>query len=137
MAKCNFAKNSVKYLGHIIENNCTRPIYDNIEPVQDFPVPTTQKHVRQFLGKVNFYHSYIPNSASVLAPLHDLLKKNSKFIWNDRCEKSFAFVKKCLTSEPCWQFSIQREKLWSTWTPVWKALVLCLNRSSLIGLFVQ
>ena len=101
MAKCNFAKNRVKYLGHIIENNFTRPIYDNIKPVQDFPTPTNQTQVRQFLGKVNFYHSYIPNSASVLAPLHELLRKNVKFNWSDRCEKSFAFIKKCLTSEPC------------------------------------
>ncbi|KAK7601172.1 hypothetical protein V9T40_008613 [Parthenolecanium corni] len=101
LSKCNFAKNKVKYLGHEIENNLTRPIFDNVLPVRDFPVPKTQKNVRQFLGKVNFYHSYIPNSAIILAPLHNLLKKNIQFEWNDSCQKSFEFVKDCLCREPC------------------------------------
>ncbi|KAK7591003.1 hypothetical protein V9T40_002616 [Parthenolecanium corni] len=101
LSKCNFAKNRVKYLGHEIENNLTRPIFDNVLPVREFPIPRNQKNIRQFLGKVNFYHSYIPNSAMVLAPLHNLLKKNVPFRWDDRCQKSFDFVKHCLCSEPC------------------------------------
>ncbi len=75
VSKCNFAKSKVKYLGHIIENNATRPIDDNVKPLRNFPIPRTQKNVRQFLGKVNFYHSYIPKSSIVLAPLHNLLRK--------------------------------------------------------------
>lgn len=101
LSKCNMAKNKVKYLGHIIENNATKPIYDNVKPVRDFPTPKNQKNVRQFLGKVNFYHSYIPNSAGVLAPLHNLLKKNVPFKWDDKCQKSFNKIKDCLCSEPC------------------------------------
>lgn len=101
ISKCNFAKNKVKYLGHEIGNNLTRPIFDNVLPVREFPVPRNQKNVRQFLGKINFYHSYIPNTAMVLAPLHNLLKKNVPFQWNDKCQKSFDFIKVCLCNEPC------------------------------------
>lgn len=101
LAKCEFAKNRVRYLGHVIENNCTKPIFDNVIPLKNFPVPTTQKQVRQFLGKVNFYHSYIPNSAIILAPLHNLLKKNVKFFWSEKCQESFDFVIDCLCSTPC------------------------------------
>lgn len=32
LMKCNFAKNSVKYVSHIIENNVTKPIQDNVFP---------------------------------------------------------------------------------------------------------
>lgn len=99
--KCNFAKSRVKYLGHIIENNRILPIHDNVIPVQNFPTPRNQKNIRQFLGKINFYRAYIPNSSKTLAPLHNLLKKNVKFIWDDRCEKSFKVIKDCLCSEPC------------------------------------
>lgn len=101
LAKCNFAKNQVKYLGHVIGNNLTRPIYENVLPVRDFPTPKNQKNVRQFLGKVNFYHSYIPNSSQLLDPLHKLLRKNQPFIWNDKCEKSFQLCKNYLCHEPC------------------------------------
>lgn len=100
LSKCNFAKSKVKYLGHIIENNAIRSIYDNVLPIKEFPQPTTLKQVRQFLGKINFYRSYIQNSSVLLASLHNLLKKNVPFEWNVECKKSFNFVKNCLCSKP-------------------------------------
>ena len=101
LAKCNFAQKKITYLGHIIENNCIRPKFDNVLPVRDFPQPKNQKQIRQFLGKVNFYHTYIPNSAKILAPLHNLLRKNVKFNWDDKCEESFTKIKNYLCNEPC------------------------------------
>lgn len=53
--KCTFASASVKYLGHIIENNSVRPLKDNLTSITNFPTPKTQKNIRQFLGKINFY----------------------------------------------------------------------------------
>lgn len=98
--KCTFASNSVKYLGHIIHNNTVRPIRDNLISIRDFPIPRSQKNIRQFLGKVNFYHEYIPNSTILLEPLHKLLRKNQKFIWSAECQQSFESVKKLLCSQP-------------------------------------
>ncbi|KPJ14174.1 Retrotransposable element Tf2 155 kDa protein type 1 [Papilio machaon] len=98
--KCTFASNSVKYLGHIIQNNTVRPVTNNLVAIQDFPTPKNQKNVRQFLGKVNFYREYIPNSAIILEPLHNLLRKNQKFTWSADCQKSFEYIKKILCSQP-------------------------------------
>lgn len=98
--KCTFASDSVKYLGHIIHNNTVRPIRDNLASIKDFPIPKTQKNVRQFLGKINFYHEYIPKSAVILEPLHNLLRKNQKFIWSADCQKSFLNIKSLLCSQP-------------------------------------
>lgn len=99
--KCNFAKNEVKYLGHILSENTVRPLGgDNLMAIQNFPIPKTKKNVRQFLGKVNFYHKYIPNSSSLLEPLHNLLRKNTDLKWTDQCQRSFEEVKKHLCSQP-------------------------------------
>lgn len=98
--KCTFATKSVKYLGHIIENNTVRPMKDNLISIQNFPTPKTQKNVRQFLGKINFYHEYIPKSSVLLDPLHKRLRKNEKFIWSENCEKAFTDIKKLLCSQP-------------------------------------
>lgn len=98
--KCTFASNSVKYLGHIIENNTVRPLRDNLISIKEFPVPKTQKNIRQFLGKINFYHEYLPKSAVILEPLHNLLRKNQKFIWSVDCQKSFEKIKEMLCSQP-------------------------------------
>lgn len=98
--KCTFASNSVKYLGHIIQNNTIRPVRDNLISIRDFPIPKTQKNIRQFLGKINFYHEYIPRIAIILEPLHNLLRKNQKFIWSSDCQNSFEEIKNLLCSQP-------------------------------------
>jgi len=98
--KCKFAANSVKYLGHIIQDNAVRPLKDNLISIQNFPVPNTQKKVRQFLGKINFYNEYVPNIAILLDPLHNLLRKNQRFIWTEECQKSFEKIKKLMCSQP-------------------------------------
>lgn len=98
--KCTFASGSVKYLGHVIENNSVRPLKDNLTSIKNFPTPKTQKNVRQFLGKINFYHEYIMNSAIILDPLHKLLRKNEPFLWTEKCEESFNHIKQLLCSQP-------------------------------------
>lgn len=100
LKKCTFASKSIKYLGHIIENNTVRPIKDNLVSIHNFPTPKTQKNVRQFLGKINFYHEYIPKISTILDPLHRLLRKDVKFNWSVECEKSFTEIKKLLCSQP-------------------------------------
>lgn len=99
-SKCTFANNYAKYLGHIIENNSIRPMKDYLTAVKDFPVPETRKNIRQFLGKVNFHHKFIPHNAIVLDPLHNLLRKDVKFIWSTECQKAFDKIKALLCSKP-------------------------------------
>lgn len=98
--KCMFAAGTVKYLGHVIGENTVTPLKDNITSIKNFPTPTTQKQIRQFLGKINFYHEYIEKSSIILDPLHQLLRKNVKFIWTEECEKAFARIKDMLCSQP-------------------------------------
>lgn len=98
--KCKFANNHAKYLGHIIENNSIRPLKDYLPAVKNFPVPKTRKNIRQFLGKVNFHHKFLPHSAIILDPLHNLLRKDVKFIWSAECQESLKKIKTLLCSEP-------------------------------------
>lgn len=98
--KCRFATNSVKYLGHVIENNTVRPLRDNLISIKEFPTPKNLKNIRQLLGKVNFYREFIPNSSTILEPLHKLLRKNQQFIWSNDCQKAFEKIKQLLCSQP-------------------------------------
>lgn len=98
--KCNFASDWVKYLGHIIQNNTIRPIKDNLIAIKNFPIPKTQKNIRQFLGKINFYHEYIPKGALILDPLHNLLRKNIRFDWSEKCQEALDKIKDLLCSQP-------------------------------------
>ena len=100
LTKCIFAADAVKYLGHIIKCNSISPLKDNLISIRDFPMPKTQKNVRQFLGKINFYNKYIPNNSIKLETLHNLLRKGQKFVWSEECQISFKHIKKLLCSQP-------------------------------------
>lgn len=98
--KCNFAENEVKYLGHVISKNTVRPLKDNLRSIQEFPIPDTRKKIRQFLGKINFYHKYIEDSARLLEPLQNLLRKDIQFSWSQDCQRAFTKAKNLLYSQP-------------------------------------
>lgn len=98
--KCNFATSRIQYLGHIITPGFVQPLSSNIVAITKFPEPTSRRSVRRFLGKINFYRKFIPNSSSLLEPFHNLLRKHSKFIWSRECQSSFETVKKYLTTPP-------------------------------------
>ena len=98
--KCNFAAASVKYLGHILSKNCIRPLSDNLIAIKNFPTPSSRKHIRQFLGKINFYHKFIPNSANLLDVFHNLLRKDVPFAWSTECQQVFKQLKTYLISSP-------------------------------------
>ena len=83
--KCKFAKNEVKYLGHLIKNNTITPLKDNLKAIKDFNTPKNRKQIRQFLGKINFERKYVPKITQILEPLHNLLIKNVKLRALEQC----------------------------------------------------
>lgn len=113
--KCSFACKEVRYLGHHLSKNSVRPLTDNVISINNFPIPETKKQVRSFLGKINFYNKYIPHSAIILEPLHNLLRKDVNFTWSKDCQDSFDIVKKLLTSKPILAV-FDREKVTNIYT---------------------
>ena len=99
-SKCRFAQTEVTFLGHVLSLNTMKPLNDNLIPIKKFQIPKDTKHVQQFLGKINYYHKFIKNAPKKLAPLYNLLKKNSKFEWTSECQSAFDKIKTYLTSEP-------------------------------------
>lgn len=65
--KCTFAQARVEYLGHVISEEGISPNPDKFRAVQEFPVPTSVKGVRQFLGMASYYQSLMPGFAKIAA----------------------------------------------------------------------
>lgn len=58
----------------------------------DIPLPSSSKSLSQFLGLVNFYHRFLPNAATLLAPLHALVDHkhpHAAITWSDASLSSF------------------------------------------------
>ena len=52
------------------------------------------------LGMCSFYKKFVPDYSNLVAPLFELLHKNSKFIWSEECNKNFKLLKEKLQKSP-------------------------------------
>jgi hypothetical protein len=62
--------------------------------------PTNPTEVRSFLGLAGYYRKFVEGFSSIARPMMQLLKKDKKFEWTDKCEESFQELKKRLVSAP-------------------------------------
>ena len=74
---------------------------DKVQAIRDFPLPLTQRKVREFLGLVNVYHSFVPSCAQTLQPLHNNLLKmapkvTSPLTWTEAATVTFQSIKDAL-----------------------------------------
>lgn len=70
LAKCEFAKATVTYLGRVVGQGQVRPVAAKVHAVQHFPVPTTKKELMRFLGLAGYYRSFCNNFSAVVAPFN-------------------------------------------------------------------
>eukprot|EP00731_Ephydatia_muelleri_P025636 Em0017g719a len=100
--KCQLGMSRCVYLGHVVGSGLVQPERSKMQGVESFPTPTTKKQVRCFLGMTGYYRKFIPDYASIAAPLTDLTKNAApnQVVWTDRCEGSFQKLKSLLCREP-------------------------------------
>ena len=83
--KCTFLSKSVEFLGYRIDAQGLHTTPDKLGAILKAPYPTNVGELRSFLGLLNYYNRFIPNLASTLHPLHDLLRKHNKWLWTTAC----------------------------------------------------
>ena len=87
-------------LGHVISNKGIEVDKAKVELISKLASPTNVKAVRQFLGHVGFYRRFIKDFLKIAKPLYKLLEKDTKFAWDETCQKSFEELKSHLTTAP-------------------------------------
>ncbi|GFT18977.1 retrovirus-related Pol polyprotein from transposon 17.6 [Trichonephila clavipes] len=94
LGKCEFARQKVKYLGHVIGSGTHSPDKERTKAIQNLQAPTTKKQLRSVFGLCNFYRQYIPNFAKIALPLTELTKKKvpNEIPWSKEAEKCFQGV---------------------------------------------
>lgn len=98
--KSKFVIKEVKYLGHIIGYGTIKTDPDKVIAIRDFPLPTSVKQLRRFLGTWGWYMRFVRNFASLSAPLTDMLQKARKYTWFEEAKNAFELLKKALCSAP-------------------------------------
>lgn len=100
LSKCSFAQRQIAYLGHIISQEGISTDQSKVEAVSSWPVPSSVKELRSFLGMAGYYRKFVRHFAILAKPLTELLKKNALFVWTSVHQDSFAALKAALISAP-------------------------------------
>ncbi len=100
LAKCGFGQATITYLGREVGQGQVRPVEAKVTAVAEFPIPTTRKELRRFLGMAGYYRNFYKNFSTVINPLTSLLSPSCPFEWNDACQTAFDNVKALLCNAP-------------------------------------
>ena len=113
-SKCEFLRNRVVYLGHVVSEDGIQTDPSKIEAVKSWPIPKCTKDIRKFLGFTGYYRRFVKDYATIARPLNDLLigystnpkaKKTSArtkmpFKWGTEEQASFDAIISKLTTPP-------------------------------------
>ena len=100
MEKCEFAQQEIKLLGHLVSKNQVRMDPKKLQAIVDWKERRHVKDLRSFLGLANYYRKFIVGYSKRATTLKDLLKKDTKWVWSERCDEAFQNLKNAIASEP-------------------------------------
>lgn len=108
-SKCEFWLSEVSFLGHIVSGARVAVDPAKVAAVTEWEASKNVGEVRSFLGLARYYRRFIENFSKIAKPMTELLKKEKKFTWNEKCEESFQELKKRLVSAPILVLPNQQE----------------------------
>ena len=95
--KCSFSKSEVTFYGHIFSSEGLRADPEKIEAITNMSVPENVSEVKSLLGMAQYVSRYIPEYATITAPLRALTKKDTPWQWSDKQQHAFDKLKDSLT----------------------------------------
>ena len=99
MRKCNLIKSEVEYLGHLVSKDSIRMIPSYVERILDWPLPSTGKELRSFLGFTGYYRSFIKEYSHLTAEMNkDKMKQTLD--WTPETTAKFEKLKSCFKAQP-------------------------------------
>ncbi|MGB8167070.1 MAG: reverse transcriptase domain-containing protein, partial [Chthoniobacteraceae bacterium] len=100
MDKCGFGLAEVDFLGHVVSGAGIRPDPAKIVAVQEWPVPSSVKDVRSFLGLTGYYRRFIKHYSAKALPLTELTKAECGWRWGESEQAAFTQLKQAIMSAP-------------------------------------
>ena len=74
LSKCDFYKDMIHYLGHVILDEGTSADPEKIESIMNWPTPRNVTDVRSFMGLARYHKRFIEGFSKVAHPVTCLQK---------------------------------------------------------------
>lgn len=100
LEKCAFVKTTIEYLGYIVSPSNITLSSRHTQAVADFPIPKKTVELQRFLGLANYCRRFIEDFSNKAKSLQSLLRKDTKFLFNEECLTALESLKKELISSP-------------------------------------
>lgn len=104
ISKCDFLRENLNYLGHVISNEGISVDPEKVKVVEGMRAPATVREVRSYLGMTSYYRKYVPEFSKIARPLTALTRKHAKFKWTKEAQEAFETLKQCLVKAPILAF---------------------------------
>lgn len=95
---CEFELQCIQFLGLIISVEGIKMDPQKVTAILDWPAPVDKKGVQCFIGFVNFYRKFIRGFSAIIAPITELTKQGTRFLWSPKAQSAFEALKKLFTS---------------------------------------
>ena len=83
-SKCEFYKDKIQYLGHVIFKEGISVDPDKIKAIIDWPVPKDATDVRSFMGITGYSRNFIEGFLKIENHITSLHEKGKKFVWDHK-----------------------------------------------------
>lgn len=110
-SKCELLRDEVCYLGHKVNAQGLHPMEAKVKAISDAPTPSNVTELKAYLGLLNYYNRFLPNLSTLLAPMHQLLKKDDKWVWTNEQEEAFCKSKELQSANVLVHYSADKEQI--------------------------
>jgi len=84
----------------IIREDRVRMEKEKVQEAIEWPVSRSTKDVQKFLRLTNYYRQFVKDFARIAKPLHEMTRKEMKWIWGERQQRVFEELKERFITEP-------------------------------------
>src|SRR3984893_16007889 len=98
--ECEFSKNEISFLGHVINSDGIKMEPSKVDAVVKWPQPNNIHDLRSFLGLAGYYRRFVKDFSKLASPLTNLLHTNGSFKWKEKQEPLFPQRKQGATPAP-------------------------------------
>ena len=99
-SKCAYGVGSGKFLSSLVTRRGIEASPEQIKVIQELRTPSSAKEVQKLTGMAAALNRFISKSSDKCRPFFQLLRKNSRFEWDEGCGKALEELKKYMSSAP-------------------------------------